>query len=74
MKEHYKRGGLGDVVIKNILNTTLQDLLSPMRDRRESYKQENIKEMLYTGTQKARKVAVNTIEQVRSAIGINYFA
>jgi len=74
LKEHYRRGGLGDVVIKNILNKTLQDLLSPMRDRRDSYKQEDIKEMLYVGTQKARKIAINTIEQVRSAIGINYFA
>ena len=74
LKAHYQRGGLGDVVIKNILNKTLQDLLLPMRERREQYKQEDIKNMLYSGTNKALKVARNTINQVRSAIGINYFA
>jgi tryptophanyl-tRNA synthetase len=73
LKAHYQRGGLGDVTIKNILNTTLQNLLLPMRERREKYNYNDIKNMLYAGTHKARKVAINTIEQVRSAIGINYF-
>lgn len=74
LKAHYQRGGLGDVVIKNILNKSLQDLLEPMRYRRNKYKHEDIKSMLYSGTNKALKVARNTIEQVRAAIGINYFA
>ena len=74
LKAHYQRGGLGDVVIKNILNKSLQDLLEPMRERRDQCKQEDIRNMLYSGTNKALKVARNTIEQVRGAIGINYFA
>jgi tryptophanyl-tRNA synthetase len=74
LKAHYQRGGLGDVTIKNILNQTLQDLLAPMRERREQYRHEDIREMLYAGTMRALLVAKNTIEEVRAAIGINYFS
>lgn len=73
LKEHYKRGGLGDVTIKNLLNDTLQTLLLPMRERREMRNKNELKDMLLAGTNKARHVAKGTMEQVRRAIGINYF-
>lgn len=74
LKAHYQRGGLGDVTIKNLLNDTLQSLLSPMRERREVLSHNDLKEMLLAGTTKARTVAKNTMELVRQAIGLNYFA
>jgi tryptophanyl-tRNA synthetase len=73
LKAHYQRGGLGDVTIKNLLNQTLQDLLTPIRERREALNHDDIKEMLFQGTNKARKKAQNTMEQVRFAMGLDYF-
>lgn len=73
LKAHYQRGGLGDVTIKNILNETLQNLLKPMRERREALQHNDIKELLHQGTIRARKIAQETIAQVREAIGLNYF-
>jgi tryptophanyl-tRNA synthetase len=61
------------MTIKNLLNTTLQNLLSPMREKRASLKQEYIKDILSSGTQKARKIATQTIEKVRDSIGLRYF-
>jgi len=73
LKEHYEKGGLGDTTIKNILNTTLQNLLEPIRQKREALKLTDVKEILYEGSLKAKKIAQSKIEQVRQAIGINYF-
>jgi tryptophanyl-tRNA synthetase len=73
LKNNYKKGGLGDTVIKNILNKTLQDLLEPIREKREKINMKEIKEILFQGTQKAHQVAKITIELVREAIGIKYF-
>ena len=73
LKEHYEKGGLGDTTIKNVLNTTLQNLLEPIRQKREALKLSDVKEILYEGSLKAKKIAQLKIEQVRQAIGINYF-
>jgi tryptophanyl-tRNA synthetase len=73
LKQHYQKGGLGDVTIKNILNTTLQTLLGPIRERRAGLEREQIMDILSTGTAATRKVATVTIEEVREAIGIKYF-
>lgn len=73
LKQHYRRGGLGDVTIKNILNEALQTFLAPIRQKRESLKDIEIKEILYHGTIKAHEIAKVTIDQVRSAIGLKYF-
>lgn len=72
LKEHYQRGGLGDTVIKNLLNDILQKFLAPIREKRLSLKDKDISNMLEQGRDKAQKVAVQTMEQVREAIGINY--
>jgi tryptophanyl-tRNA synthetase len=73
LKEHYQRGGLGDTAIKALLNSTLQTLLEPMRERRASYQREEIRELLYDGTQRAKTVAHKTLEEVRDAIGFLYW-
>ncbi len=73
LKNHYERGGLGDVTIKNILNNTVQNLLEPIRGKRKTINNEDIKEILYQGTNKAANLAKITMGQVREAIGVNYF-
>lgn len=73
LKAHYKRGGLGDVTIKNILNNTIQELLKPIREKRSNIKNKDIKEILHLGTDKSHKLAKLTMQQVRDAIGIKYF-
>ncbi|WP_297812332.1 tryptophan--tRNA ligase [uncultured Finegoldia sp.] len=75
LKEHYRRGGLGDVKIKKFLNNILQKELSPIRQRRQHYEQNipEIFEMLLKGSEDARKVAAETLKKVKAAMGINYF-
>lgn len=75
MKEHYKRGGLGDVKVKKYLNEVLQSELEPIRARRKEYEKniDYVYEILKAGSEKAREKASNTLHEVREAIGINYF-
>ncbi|MEM7361480.1 MAG: tryptophan--tRNA ligase [Bacteroidota bacterium] len=73
LKAHYQRGGLGDMTLKKLLNTTLQNLLAPIRQRRENIHQDHIQKMLKQGTQKARQHAQETMKEVRKAIGLTYF-
>lgn len=73
LKEHYKRGGLGDTAIKTILNQTLQNLLDPIREKRGKLNFKEVQEILYHGTSKAHQLAKTTMEMVREAIGIKYF-
>lgn len=76
MKEHYKRGGLGDVKVKKYLNEVLQAELEPIRNRRLEVEKDldYVYKMLKDGSDKARAVAANTLKEVREAIGIEYFA
>lgn len=73
LKANYMRGGLGDTTIKNILNNTIQNLLTPIREKRLTISNNEIQEILYQGTIKAQQLAKNTIEFVRAAIGLKYF-
>jgi tryptophanyl-tRNA synthetase len=68
---HYRKGGLGDRELKHILNQVLQDLLKPIREKRLSYKDSELREILMAGTHRARKVAQTTLKAVRDAIGLN---
>lgn len=72
LKAHYKRGGLGDMKIKGFLFNILNNLLKPIRERREQLKDEDIMKMLFEGSDKARKAAIETLEKVKDAMGINY--
>ena len=76
LKEHYRRGGLGDVVIKKFLNNILQDLLRPIREKRESLSKNitYVYDVLKSGTKMAREEANKTIKSVKKAMKIDYFA
>ena len=75
LREEYQKGGLGDVKIKRYLNKVLEAELAPIRERREKFAQDEdaVYEMLLEGSKKANKVANETLQQVRDAIGLNYF-
>lgn len=75
LKAHYKKGGLGDVVIKKFLNNIIQEELEPIRKRRKEYEKKipEVYEMLMKSTAKAREKAISKIAEVRDAMGINYF-
>ncbi|AWK49757.1 tryptophan--tRNA ligase [Clostridium beijerinckii] len=75
MKEHYKRGGLGDMKVKKYLNEVMQAELEPIRNRRIEFEKDidAIYEMLKDGSDKARAVASNTLKEVRQAMGLEYF-
>ena len=75
MKEHYQRGGLGDVKVKKFLINVLEDELAPIRARREEL-QKNIPyvvDVLKKGTDAAREEAAKTLADVKNAMRINYF-
>ena len=75
LKDHYRRGGLGDVKIKRFLNNVLQDELRPIREKRKKL-EENIPEVLKIleeGTNKAREIGIRKMEEVKDAMRINYF-
>ena len=75
LKEDYQKGGLGDVKIKRYLNKVLEAELAPIRERRQKYAEnlDAVYDMLYQGSQKANQVADQTFQEVRDAIGFNYF-
>lgn len=75
LKDHYRKGGLGDVKIKRYLNEVLQARLKPIRARREEYAKDRdaVLEMLKSGSEKAERVAAETLAEVKAAMGINYF-
>ncbi len=75
LKDHYTRGGLGDVKVKKLLNSVMQEELEPIRQRRREYEKDipAIYDILKKGSEAARKTAARTLDQVRSAMRINYF-
>ena len=75
LKDHYKRGGLGDMKIKKFLNDILQEELRPIRERREKLEKnpEYVYNVLKEGTRKARIKASETLKEVKEAMKINYF-
>ncbi len=75
LKDHYTRGGLGDVKIKKFLNNVLQEELAPIRARRAEYERDipGVYDILKSGTDKAHEVAAETLHEVKAAMKINYF-
>ena len=75
MKDHYVRGGLGDSVVKKRLEVVLQEMLAPIRARREELAQDKgyIMQVLKEGTMRAREVAAQTCDEVKAALGLSYF-
>ena len=75
LKDHYKRGGLGDVKVKKFLNSVLQEELAPIRARRKEYEANipYVYQILKEGSEKAERVAADTLAGVKRAMKINYF-
>ena len=75
LKEHYTRGGLGDMKCKKFLNEVLNKFLEPMRQRRAELEQDiaEIENILKKGTEQAREVGAQTMDEVRRAMRIDYF-
>ena len=75
LKEHYQRGGLGDVKVKKFLNKVLEAELGPIRERRKMWEQRtaDVFDILKADTEVAREKAAATLHDVRSSMRINYF-
>lgn len=75
LKDHYRRGGLGDVKIKRFLIAVLEEELAPIRARRAELQKRipEVLEMLRQGSIEARKTAAETLAEVKDAMRINYF-
>ncbi len=76
LKDHYTRGGVGDGTVKKLLINVLEELLTPIRERRAYWEQRipEVYEILRMGSEVARERAAQTLDEVRSAMRINYFA
>ncbi|WP_026515697.1 tryptophan--tRNA ligase [Butyrivibrio sp. MC2021] len=75
MKDHYSRGGLGDVKVKRFLNEVIQAELEPIRKRRKEFQKDipYVYEVLKKGSEVAEAVAAQTLADVKNAMKINYF-
>ena len=75
LKDHYRRGGLGDMKCKKFLNQVLNKFLEPMRLRRAEFEKDipEIYNILKKGTEQAREVGAQTMDEVRKAMRIDYF-
>ena len=75
MKAHYTRGGLGDGAVKKLLINVLEETLAPIRERRKVFEQDipEVYRILKEGSEVARAAAAKTLDEVRSAMKINYF-
>lgn len=75
LKDHYRKGGLGDVVLKRMLAEDLNTFLTPIRERRSYYKAhpELVRKALIEGSKKAKKVAEQTMQEVRDAMKITKY-
>ncbi len=75
LKEHYQRGGLGDMKVKRFLNDVMQETLEPIRSRRKELEKDipAVFDVLKAGTDVAREAAARTLSEVKSAMRINYF-
>lgn len=72
LKEHYARGGLGDMTLKRRLETVLQDLLDPIRERRieAASRPDDLMDMLRQGTRNAIVRTNEVAGAVEEALGV----
>lgn len=75
LKDHYRRGGLGDTVVKRRLAEVLEAFLGPIRKRREDYARDpaEVMRLLKEGTERAREVTSRTLSEVRKAMRLDYW-
>jgi tryptophanyl-tRNA synthetase len=76
LKKRYQKGGLGDVEVKKRLIEVLNNFLNPIRKRRAEFAEnsDEVMKILKEGTEKGRKIAIQTLKEVRQAMSLNYFA
>ena len=76
LKDHYRRGGLGDVKVKKFLDKVLEEMLEPIRARRREYEKDipGVYDILRSGTEVAREEEAKTLAEVKDAMRINYFS
>lgn len=74
LKSHYERGGLGDMKVKRFLNYVIEDTLEPIRARRHELENHipEVYQILFAGSERARKKAAETLARVKIAIGLDY--
>ena len=75
LKDHYRRGGLGDVKVKKFLNAVMQEELAPIRARRKEWEQRipDVMDILREGSRVAEAKAAETLNDVKASMRINYF-
>ena len=75
LKDHYTRGGLGDVKVKKFLYSVIMEELSPIQARRKELEKDipAVMEILHKGSIKAKEVAAGTLSEVKHAMKIDYF-
>ena len=75
LKDHYRRGGLGDVKVKKFLNNVIQSELGPIRERRKEWEQRlpDVYDILAEGSKRAEATAAKTLADVRHSMKIDYF-
>ena len=74
LKAHYQRGGLGDVKVKLFLNNIINELLTPIRAKRQELEKnvDKVYDILFEGSKKARKSAQTMLAKMKDAMGLNY--
>jgi tryptophanyl-tRNA synthetase len=74
LKDHYSKGGLGDMTVKKYVMEVLDAKLSPIRARREELAKgpDAVMDIIAQGTQEAREKVCQTMQTVKKAMGINY--
>lgn len=74
LKSHYERGGLGDMKVKRFLNYVIEDTLEPIRARRHELENHipEVYQILFAGSERARKKAAETLARVKNTIGLDY--
>ena len=74
LKTRYRAGAVGDVEVKDKLVHAINAVLDPLRERREEIlgRPGMLREILMDGSQRARTIAKETLEQVRDAVGLGY--
>ena len=75
LKMQYRRGGLGDVVIKKRLERVLESVVDPIRERRAilAHQPDYVLDVLYAGTANARAITEGTLSEIRAGLGLFTF-
>lgn len=75
LKAHYRRGGLGDMVLKRRLDACLQALLAPIRERRAEFakRPDFVIDLIRAGTERAATVTQQTLDEIKAALGLFSF-